>query len=145
MAADLEKVLSALVPAGVKFIVIGGWAAALHGSARSTIDVEVAYDPSRTNIQALVAALQRHTPYLRDAPPGLPFAFEERTISRADRGTRSTPRGTAPARGQRAASPGGLRVFWLAGKVIREAPYRRRAPAQFGASRISVDCCSVPT
>jgi hypothetical protein len=41
VAADLEKVLSALVPAGVKFIVIGGWAAGLHGSARSTLDVDV--------------------------------------------------------------------------------------------------------
>src|SRR5262245_19296207 len=80
MAADLERVLSVLVPARVQFIVIGGWAAALHGSARSTLDVDVVYSRSGENIRALVASLGPHAPYLRGAPPGLPFAFDERTV-----------------------------------------------------------------
>ena len=78
MAADLERVLAVLVPARVQFIVIGGWAAALHGSARSTLDVDVVYARSRENLRALVAALQPCAPYLRGAPPGLPFTFDER-------------------------------------------------------------------
>ena len=80
MAADLERVLAVLVPARVQFIVIGGWAAALHGSARSTLDVDAVYGRSRENIRALVAALRPYEPYLRGAPPGLPFTFDERTV-----------------------------------------------------------------
>lgn len=41
--ADLEQVLKVFIPGGVDFILIGGWAAVLHGSARSTIDVDVVY------------------------------------------------------------------------------------------------------
>src|SRR5262245_36436213 len=80
MPADLERVLSVLVPARVQFILIGGWAAALHGSARSTLDVDVVYSRSGENIKALVASLGPYAPYLRGAPPGLPFVFDERTV-----------------------------------------------------------------
>jgi hypothetical protein len=45
--------------------VIGGWAAALHGSARTTLDVDVVMADPGENIRALVAALQPHDPYLR--------------------------------------------------------------------------------
>ncbi|MBE7500566.1 MAG: hypothetical protein HS113_09730 [Verrucomicrobiales bacterium] len=104
MAADLENILSVLVPRGVRFIVIGGWAAALHGSARSTLDVDVVYDRSRANIQALVAALQPHAPYLRGAPPGLPFALDERTVRAGLNFTLSTALGSLDLLGE---VPGG--------------------------------------
>lgn len=104
MAADLEKVLSALVPGGVKFIVIGGWAAALHGSTRSTVDVDVVYDRSRANIQALVATLRPHAPYLRGAPRGLPFLFDERTVRMGLNFTLSTVLGSLDLLGE---VPGG--------------------------------------
>jgi hypothetical protein len=100
MAADLEKVLSALVPAGVRFIVIGGWAAALHGSARSMRDVDVVYDRSRANLQALVTALRPHAPYLRGAPPGLPFVFDERTVHMGLNFTLSTSLGSLDLLGE---------------------------------------------
>jgi len=80
MSADLDKVVQILVPNQVRFILIGGWAAALHGSARTTLDVDVVYSRSRENIQRLVAALKPFAPYLRGAPPGLPFHWDERTI-----------------------------------------------------------------
>ncbi|HOY56679.1 MAG TPA: hypothetical protein PK640_00900 [Verrucomicrobiota bacterium] len=80
MSADLERVVGVLVPGGVRFILIGGWAAALHGSARSTMDVDLVYARSHDNIRALVAALRSHKPYLRGAPLGLPFLFDERTV-----------------------------------------------------------------
>ena len=80
MKADMEQVLSVLVPAGVEFIVIGGWAAALHGSARSTLDVDVVYARTPENIRRLVLALRPHSPCLRGAPPGLPFSFDEQTV-----------------------------------------------------------------
>src|SRR5690348_6103942 len=80
MAADLEKMLAAFVPAGVQFVLIGGWAAALHGSARSTVDVDLVYRRSPENVRSLVAALRPHHPYLRGAPAGLPFVFDVRAI-----------------------------------------------------------------
>jgi len=80
MSADLDKVVQILVPNQVRFILIGGWAAALHGSARTTLDVDVVYSRSRENIQRLSAALKPFAPYLRGAPPGLPFHWDERTI-----------------------------------------------------------------
>ncbi len=76
----LELQLRLLAEANVAFIVIGGMAAAAHGSARSTLDLDVVYSRDRDNVRRLVAALAQHKPYLRGAPPGLPFAFDETTI-----------------------------------------------------------------
>lgn len=75
---DFEKALGAL--GGVDFIVIGGVAATLHGSAFTTQDLDVVYSRKRENIHRLAEALQRYHPYLRGAPPGLPFSWDERTI-----------------------------------------------------------------
>jgi predicted nucleotidyltransferase len=65
---------------GVRFILIGGGAATVHGSARLTLDVDVVYARDPDNSNRLVAALSPHQPYLRGAPPGLPFRWDERTI-----------------------------------------------------------------
>jgi len=73
MAVDLAQVIPPLVRANVDFILIGGMAAILHGSARVTFDVE--------NIERLAAALAPYRPYLRDAEPNLPFAWDAKTIS----------------------------------------------------------------
>lgn len=80
MIATLDDVVRLLNANGVQFIVIGGWAAALHGSSRSTVDVDVVYSRTPENIRRLAAALELHHPYLRGAPPGLPFRWDERTI-----------------------------------------------------------------
>jgi predicted nucleotidyltransferase len=69
-----------LAAGGVKFIVIGGWAAIFHGLAHSTYDVDVMYSRDRENIRRLVEALKPLHPYLRGAPPGLPFVFDEKTV-----------------------------------------------------------------
>jgi hypothetical protein len=69
-----------LVNAGVEFIVVGGVAAILHGSARATYDVDFIYSRTEENIQRLANALAPYNPYLRDAPPGLPFAWDAKTI-----------------------------------------------------------------
>ena len=80
MIAMLDNVVRLLNAYGVEFIVIGGWAAALHGSERSTSDVDVVYSRTPENIRRLADALQSHQPYLRGAPPGLPFHWDEPTI-----------------------------------------------------------------
>lgn len=79
---DFPGLLTALSRGCVNFIVAGGAAATAHGSARLTIDVDVVYDRSVENIQRLVKALAPLRPYLRDAPSGLPFSFDEVTVRR---------------------------------------------------------------
>src|SRR5687767_7753598 len=44
------------------------------------MDLEVVYDRRRANIRRLVAALAPLSTYLRGAPPGLPFQFDEHTV-----------------------------------------------------------------
>ena len=55
-------------------------AAIAHGSARLTSDVDIVYSRHAENIRNLVAALQNHQPYLRGAPPDLPFRWDEQTV-----------------------------------------------------------------
>jgi hypothetical protein len=80
MATNFPELICALNTAGVQFIIIGGVAARTHGSARLTDDLDIAYQRSPENIRRIVEALKPHKPYLRGAPPGLPFAWDERTI-----------------------------------------------------------------
>lgn len=80
IAPQFHAVLEMLNRGGVRYILIGGVAGNVHGSARLTYDLDVVYARDRENIQRLAAALKLHSPYLRGAPPGLPFTFDERTI-----------------------------------------------------------------
>jgi hypothetical protein len=64
----------------VRFIVVGGGAAIAHGLARITYDVAIVYARDPENIRRLTVALQAYQPYLRGAPPGLPFRWDEQTI-----------------------------------------------------------------
>jgi hypothetical protein len=56
-------------------------AAAAHGSARVTDDLDVCYGRSAGNLERLVSALAPHAPYLRGAPPGLPFEWSVHTLA----------------------------------------------------------------
>lgn len=64
----------------VEFIIVGGLAATVHGSSRFTKDLDVVYRRTPDNVTRLVNALVNDQPYLRGAPPGLPFSWDERTI-----------------------------------------------------------------
>ena len=74
------ELLRVLASGGVDFILVGGVAAAAHGSPRSTQDVDVVYRRDRECLARLVSALQPFHPYLRGAPPGLPFRFDLETL-----------------------------------------------------------------
>jgi predicted nucleotidyltransferase len=80
VSPNLEKLLPTLVGAGVEFIIIGGVAGILHGSARATYDVDLVYSRDEQNIQQLASVLAAHNPYLRNAPEGLPFVWDSKTI-----------------------------------------------------------------
>ncbi len=79
---ELRRLLHLLAGLRVQFIIVGGVAASLHGSARSTQDLDIVYARSKENHRRLVAALRGHRPYLRGAPPGLPFLWDEEMIRR---------------------------------------------------------------
>jgi hypothetical protein len=66
----------------VGFVVVGGVAATAHGSARVTYDLDLVYSRERGNLERLAAALAPYSPYLRGAPPGLPFRWDAETLER---------------------------------------------------------------
>ena len=79
---DFERVIRIFSEAGIECVIVGGLAATIHGSARLTQDVDFVYARDRANVGRLVAALKPYFPYLRGAPPGLPFEWSEATIER---------------------------------------------------------------
>jgi predicted nucleotidyltransferase len=79
---DFKSLLRVLAERGVEFILVGGVAATVHGATRLTLDVDVVYRRSRQNIDRLVLALTPSRPYLRGAPPGLPFRWDTATVER---------------------------------------------------------------
>jgi predicted nucleotidyltransferase len=80
VSAQFEKLLPVLVNGGVEFILIGGVAGIVHGSARATYDVDLVYSRTDENVQRLAEILAQCKPSLRDAPRNLPFVWDERTI-----------------------------------------------------------------
>jgi hypothetical protein len=79
---DFSALIRTLADARVEFILVGGVAATVHGSARLTRDVDVVYARDDDNIARLVQALAPLAPYLRGAPPGLPFVLDDATVKR---------------------------------------------------------------
>ena len=90
---QFDALLSALSTNGVNFIIVGGVAASLHGSARVTFDLDVVYDRSAANLGRIVTALAPFQPYLRGAPPGLPFRFDVESLKRGLNFTFTTTEG----------------------------------------------------
>jgi hypothetical protein len=78
--ADFGAILERLASHEVDFIVIGGLAASLHGSAYVTQDVDICYGRSESSIERLCRSLTGLHPALRGAPEGLPFRFDPQTV-----------------------------------------------------------------
>lgn len=62
----------------VKFVVVGGLAAAAHGSRRVTDDIDICYDRPRANVTRLAAILSEWNAYPRSIERGLPFFMDAR-------------------------------------------------------------------
>ena len=77
---DFRSIVRLLADSQIEFIVIGGLAAIAHGAGRMTYDVDVVYRRTRENMQRIVDAFAPVQPYLRGAPPGLPFQFDLPTL-----------------------------------------------------------------
>jgi predicted nucleotidyltransferase len=93
MIVDILAFVRLLGDAGVDYIIVGGVAANIHGALRTTLDIDVVYGRSAANIERVASALAPYEPYLRGAPPGLPFSFDAATIERGLNFTLSTTLG----------------------------------------------------
>ena len=79
---DYATLISLLVDSKIDFIIVGGAAATAHGSARLTLDLDIVYSRDNFNLDRIVKALEPIQPYLRGAPPGLPFEWSVETLKK---------------------------------------------------------------
>ncbi len=77
---DLPGILSGLNALTVRYVVVGGLAANVHGSPRITADVDICYEPTPENRERLAGVLAGWHAYLRGVEPGLPFWMDARTL-----------------------------------------------------------------
>ncbi len=103
---DFLGLLRALTKHRVRFVIIGGIAAAALGSPQVTYDLDICYDRSRDNLEKLATALQELKATLRGAPPDVPFLLDAGTIERGDHFTFTTPAGSIDILGTPAGSKG---------------------------------------
>lgn len=75
-----ERFIAELLAAGARFVVVGGVAATIQGSARFTNDLDICYHPAPDNLEALVGLLRGWHAYLREVDPGLPFTLDVRAL-----------------------------------------------------------------
>ena len=70
---SIQEILARLSEQGVDFVVIGGVAAVLHGSARVTLDVDVCATLDEPNLSKILAALRGTNPRWRMHPKRPPL------------------------------------------------------------------------
>ncbi len=79
--SPIERIAGLFARHDVEFIVIGGQAEALHGSARVTFDIDLCYRRSAENLDRLARALRELKPTLRGAPPDRPFVIDAKSLA----------------------------------------------------------------
>ena len=79
-----DEILRRLVTRGVEFVVIGGIAAVLHGSARNTFDLDVCFATDDANLVALGDVLTALDARLKGVDDDVPFVADARTLRRVE-------------------------------------------------------------
>ena len=95
----------ALADAGVDFVVIGGVAALIHGSAQLTFDLDIAYRRVDSNLGKLADVLRSLNARLRDAPADASCQLDARTLRAGANFTFVTDRGSVDILGDPAGAP----------------------------------------
>ena len=131
MTTQFEKFLPLLVNGEIEFILIGGVAGNVLGSARLTFDVDVVYNRSRANLEKIANLLKPFQPYLRGAPPGLPFVLDVPALRNGLNFTLTTTLGDLD----------------LLGEVVGGGGYRDLLPHTFVVEAFGVKfkCVDLPT
>ena len=81
---DPRKILRLLTERGVDFVVIGGYAAVLHGSPRVTQDLDIAFGRDLANLEALARVLTDLHARLYGVAEDVPFVADEQTLARVE-------------------------------------------------------------
>lgn len=131
MTTQFDKMLPLLVNAGIEFILIGGAAGNALGSARLTFDVDIVYNRSKANLGRIAKFLKPHQPYLRGAPPGLPFVLDLPTLRNGLNFTLTTKLGDLD----------------MLGEVVGGGDYKKLLPHTFIVDAFGVEfrCVDLPT
>ncbi len=104
---DPELLLRTLVAHGVRFVLIGGWAAKLQGSPTVTADIDICYARDPDNLEQLAAALSGLDVQLRGVDDKVPFKLDDRSLRAGDTFTLTTSLGDVDL----IATPAGSRGF----------------------------------
>jgi hypothetical protein len=99
---NLRPLLELLDRHAVDFIVVGGIAGIVHGSAQTTFDFDVVYSREKQNLKRMGAALTELGVILRNAPPDLSFKPDARTLAAGCNFTFSTMYGSFDILGEAA-------------------------------------------
>lgn len=131
MSTQFDKLLPLLVKGGVDFILIGGVAGNVLGSARLTFDVGIVYDRRKANLDRIAKLRKPLSPYLRGAPPALPFTLDVPTLRNGLNFTLTTKLGDLD----------------LLGEVVGGGNYKELLPHTFFVDAFGVKfrCVDLPT
>lgn len=79
-----DEILQRLVARGVDFVVIGGIAGVLHGSARATFDLDICFATDEGNLEALGEVLVGLDARLKGVADEAPFVPDAGTLRRVE-------------------------------------------------------------
>jgi predicted nucleotidyltransferase len=103
---DPEEILRRLTERGVDFVVIGGIAAVLWGSARMTYDLDICFATDEANLKALGQVLVDLEAPLKGVAEELPFVPDATTLRRLEVLTLKTSAGELDLLARPAGAPG---------------------------------------
>jgi hypothetical protein len=123
---DPEQILRKLLEHQVEFVVIGGVAAALHGSPMLTADVDISYKRTSENLARLAAALAEMNARLRGIEEDLPFQPDARALKSGSNFTFTTDLGDLDV------------IGWPDGISSYDALVRAALPMRIGRQEVLV-------
>lgn len=100
-----RALLRVLMRHELDFVLIGGLAASITGSAYATDDTDIAYARDRPNLERLAAALRELGASLRGAPADIPFLLDADTLEQGLNFTFDTQFGPFDILGEPAGAP----------------------------------------
>jgi len=77
----IERLLKALVDSEANFIVVGAYAAIMHGSTLRTDDLDICYERTPGNYKRIIKAVRGFHPRLRDMPGDVKAPFDEPSLA----------------------------------------------------------------
>jgi hypothetical protein len=105
-AFDPLRALRVLHAHGVRFVLIGGIGARLHGSPTVTNDLDICYARTDDDLERLAAALAELGARLRGVDEGVPFRLDAATLRAGDHFTFTTDAGALDCLGTPAGTDG---------------------------------------